>query len=88
MPFPHRNTVLSEKMSLTVLAEFTTIPEAQIAASVLQSAGIEAVLLDGPNNALNPVGALRNGYRLAVSEGDLYTARQVLAAARQAGEER
>jgi len=74
-------------MSLTVLAEFTSMPEAQIAASVLQSAGIEAVLLDGPNNALNPIGSLRNGFRLAVSEEDLYTARQVLAAAIEAGED-
>lgn len=72
-------------MPLEVLAEFTTLPEAQIAATVLESAGIVAVVMDGPNNALNPIAALRNGYRLAVSEDDVYTARQVLAAAMDAG---
>ena len=75
-------------MPLTVLAEFPTLPEAQIAASVLESAGIVAVLMDGPNIALNPIAALRNGFRLAVSEDDLYTARQILTAAREAGESR
>lgn len=74
-------------MSLTVLAEFPSMPEAQIAASVLESAGIVAVMLDGPNIALNPLAVLRNGFRLAVSEDDLYTARQILAAAEQAGDE-
>lgn len=74
-------------MPLQVIAEFTTLPEAQIAATVLESAGIVAVVMDGPNNALNPIAALRNGYRLAVSEDDVYTAKQVLAAAQAAGEE-
>ena len=74
-------------MPLIVLAEFPSMPEAQIAASVLESAGIVAVMLDGPNIALNPIAALRNGFRLAVSEDDLYTARQVLAAAQEGGDE-
>lgn len=74
-------------MPLTVLAEFPSMPEAQIAASVLESAGIVAVMLDGPNIALNPIAALKSGFRLAVSEDDLYTARQILAAAQAAGEE-
>lgn len=74
-------------MPLTVIAEFTTLPEAQIAATVLESAGIVAVLMDGPNIALNPIAALRSGFRLAVSEDDVYTASQVLAAAMDAGDE-
>jgi hypothetical protein len=74
-------------MSLTVVAEFNTMPEAQIAATVLQSAGIMAVVMDGADNALYPIGQPRTGYRLGVSEDDLYTARQVLAAAEEAGGE-
>lgn len=70
-------------MPLKMIAEFTTLPEAQIAATVLESAGIVAVVMDGPNNALNPIAALRNGYRLAVSEEDLDVARQVLAVAQE-----
>ena len=72
-------------MALQVLAEFTSMPEAQIAASVLESAGITAVMLDGPNIALNPIAAIRSGFRLAVSEEDLYTAQQILAAAQEEG---
>ena len=72
-------------MALQVLAEFTSMPEAQIAASVLESAGIVAVMLDGPNIALNPIAAIRSGFRLAVSEEDLYTAQQILAAAQEEG---
>lgn len=74
-------------MALTVVAEYPSMPEAQIAASVLESAGITAVLMDGPNIALNPLAQLRSGFRLAVSEDDLYTAEQVLAAAMDAGKE-
>lgn len=73
-------------MPLTVLAEFPSMPEAQIAASVLESAGIVAVMMDGPNIALNPLAALKTGFRLAVSEDDLFTARQILASALEAGE--
>lgn len=74
-------------MPLKVIAEFSSLPEAQIAATVLESAGVTAVLMDGPNIALNPIAALRSGFRLAVSEDDVFTAEQVLAAARDAGEE-
>ena len=71
-------------MSLTVIAEFSTLPEAQIAASVLQSADIVAVVMDGPNVALNPLAILRNAFRLAVAEEDAEAARAVLAAAQEA----
>ncbi len=74
-------------MPLTVVAEYSSMPEAQIAASVLESAGITAVVMDGPNIALNPLAQLRAGFRVSVSEDDLYTARQVLAAAMDAGAE-
>lgn len=74
-------------MPLTVVEQFNSMPEAQIAASVLESAGIVAVVMDGPNIALNPLAQLRGGYRLAVSEDDLYTALEVLKAARGAGGE-
>jgi len=75
-------------MPLSLVAEFTSLPEAQIAASVLRSAAIEAVVMDGPDIALNPIAALRMGFRVMVSEEDLFTARQVLAAAEAAGGER
>ncbi len=58
-------------MPLTVVEQFTSMPEAQIAASVLESAGIVAVVMDGPSIALNPLAQMRGGYRLAVSEDDL-----------------
>ena len=74
-------------MSLTVIAEFSSLPEAQIAASVLESADIHAVVMDGPGVALNPLAILRNSFRLAVAEEVVYTARQVLAAAQEAGAE-
>ncbi|HYD07515.1 MAG TPA: DUF2007 domain-containing protein [Reyranella sp.] len=74
-------------MTLVLVAEFTSLPEAQIAASVLRSADIEAVVMDGPDIALNPIAALRMGFRLMVAEGDLSAARQVLAAAEAAGDE-
>lgn len=75
-------------MPLTVVDTFTSMPEAQIAASVLESAGIVAVVMDGPGIALNPLAQLRGGYRLAVSEDDLYTALEILKAAVSAGSER
>lgn len=68
-------------MALTVLAEFPSLPEAEIAATVLGSADIVAVVLDDANIALNPITMIRHGYRLAVSDEDLDIARQVLAAA-------
>lgn len=72
-------------MALEVIAEFSTLPEAQIAATVLQSADIAAVVMDGPDLALNPIAQLRASFRLAVAEEDAYSARQVLAAAEQSG---
>ena len=69
-------------MPLAVVEEFSSLPEAQIAASVLESAGLVAVVMDGPSIALNPLAQLRHGYRLAVSEDDLYTALEVLKAAK------
>lgn len=74
-------------MPLKVIAEFPSMPEAQIAASVLESAGIVAVMMDGPNIALNPLVQLRTGFRLAVSEDDVFTAQRILEAAREEGED-
>ena len=74
-------------MPLTVIAEYSSLPEAQIAATVLQSAGIEAAVMDGPDLALNPLAQLSSSFRLAVAEEVVYTARQVLAAAMEAGAE-
>jgi len=74
-------------MPLTLVAEFSSLPEAHIAASVLESAGIDAVVMDGADMALNPIAQIRLGFRVMVVEEYLYTARQVLAAAEQAGSE-
>jgi len=74
-------------MPLTLVAEFSSLPEAHIAASVLESAGIDAVVMDGADMALNPIAQLRIGFRLMVLEEDLFTAEQVLAEALKAGNE-
>ena len=81
------DAVIRSSMALEVIAEFSSLPEAQIAASVLQSADIAAVVMDGVDVALNPIAQLRSSFRLAVAEEDACTARQVLAAAEEAGSE-
>lgn len=74
-------------MALVLLAEFNSLPEAHIAASVLESAGVDAVVMDGADMALNPIAQLKLGYRVMVLEEDLFTARQVLTEALKAGDE-
>jgi hypothetical protein len=66
-------------MSLAVARRFPTLPEAQVAASVLRSAGIAAQVLDQYYGGLDwTAQSALGGYRLCTSFEDLADAREIL----------
>jgi Putative prokaryotic signal transducing protein len=72
--------------SLVIVARFSSRPEAVVAQSVLQSAGIETLLpeFNVLMAELDP-SMMEHGWRLMASEDDVETARSILAEAQQHG---
>lgn len=72
--------------SLVIVARFSSRPEAVVAQSVLQSAGIETLLpeFNVLMAELDP-SMMEHGWRLMAIEEDVETARAILAEAQQQG---